>query len=228
MQPPTSSARPKRGGARPGAGRPRARFRRDVPHRARPELSPRHPVHVTLRLARHRRLSLRRRDLYDAFRRVIARDLGRDDFRVVHLSIQHHHLHLLVEAANKRALSRGMQGFAISAARAINDGGCGQVFAHRYHATQITTARQARNALAYVLNNWRRHREDFANGRRLAQKLDVYSSAVMFRGWTEWFGIPAGYEPLPVSPPRTKLLRFDWELFGRIDPDECPGPLAGV
>jgi hypothetical protein len=29
--------------------------------------------------------------------------------------------------------------------------GC-QLFSHRYHAVQITTARQARNALAYVLN----------------------------------------------------------------------------
>ena len=41
-------------------------------------------------------------------------------FRIVHLSIQRTHLHLIVEARNRTALSKGMQGFLISAARGIN------------------------------------------------------------------------------------------------------------
>ena len=36
----------------------------------------------------------------------------------------------------------------------------GKVFQFRYHRVDITTPRQMRCALAYVLNNWRRHRED--------------------------------------------------------------------
>jgi len=46
-------------------------------------------------------------------------------------------------------------------ARAINraTGSCDDVFADRYHSSQIRTASYARHALAYVLNNWRRHRE---------------------------------------------------------------------
>lgn len=32
------------------------------------------------------------------------------------------------------------------------------------------------------------------------------------------------YDPLPVSPPKTSLLKFDWSEYGRIDPFECPGP----
>ena len=108
---------------------------------------------------------LREGHTYRQIRRVLVRYLGRDDFRIVHVSIQHNHLHLLVEAADQEALSRAMQSFAINAARAINRsmGSHGKVFAYRYHATQIRTPYHARHALAYVLNNWRRHREDCAS-----------------------------------------------------------------
>ncbi len=137
-------------------------------------------------------------------------------------------MHLIVEAANRRALSRGMQSFTINAARAINADhtSSGKVWESRYHATQIRTARQARTTLAYVLNNWRRHCEDFANGRLRTAKLDPYASGVSFDGWTEPFAAPADYRPLPVSPPGTRLLCHEWKRFGPLDPHEAPGPLA--
>jgi putative transposase len=212
-----------RGGRRKGAGRKRDRWRSDPPHRARPALSPRHPVHVVLRA--QRKLSWRNGRAYHVIRRVLAHYLGRADFRVVQLSIQHDHLHLLVEAANERALRLGMQSFAIRTARALNraEGACGKVFAHRYHATPIRTARYARHALAYVLNNWRKHAADYANGRQLTAQLDPYSSAVSFAGWTKTFAAPARYRPLPVSPPSTYLLRIGWSRHGEIDPFERPG-----
>jgi hypothetical protein len=105
------------------------------------------------------------------------------------------HLHLIVEAANRKALSDGMKSFATRAARAINNdsGSCGKVFTYRYHSTQIRTARYARHALAYVLNNWRSHREDFANRRMLTAYLDEYSSALGFDGWTMTFARPRDY-----------------------------------
>jgi REP element-mobilizing transposase RayT len=176
------------------------------------------------------RVTLRRREIYQALRGVLARYLGRADFRIVHLSIQDSHVHLLVDAAHRRALSRGMQSFAINAARAFHavDGGCGKVFEYRYYSTQIKTARYARHALAYVLNNWRRHRLDFENGRQLTRKLDPYSSAISFQGWTERFAVPRGYEPLPVSPPGTRLLARDWSRYGPIEPEHRPGPLAWI
>jgi hypothetical protein len=59
-------------------------------------------------------------------------------------------------------------------------------------------------------------------------KLDPYSSALSFDGWTQRFERPANYTPLPVSPPVTRLLASDWARFGRIDPFEAPGPLAFV
>ena len=219
-------ARAKHGGARPGAGRKKT-VKRGGPHRARPALQAHHPVHAVLRT--HEGLGrLRQRNMYRAIRRVLVRYLGRDEFRVVHLSIQGNHLHLIVEARDARALSRGMQSLAINLARAINGvwKRAGAVFAGRYHATQIKTARQARNTLCYVLNNWRRHREDLADARCMQARLDPYSSATSFAGWTVRFVAPAHYVPLPISPPETELLRSDWLRCGRIDPWEVPGPLS--
>ena len=129
----------------------------------------------------------------------------------------------------ERSLERRIRGSwaRTRAARAINGdwGSCGKVFTYRYHASQIRTARYARHALAYVLNNWRRHREDFANGRMLTANLDEYSSALRFDGWTRTFARPRDYEPFPVSPAKTWLLRDGWRRYGLIDPHECPGPL---
>src|SRR5689334_19238483 len=123
-----------------------------------------------------------------------------------------------------------MQRFGIRGARAIQDafGWHGaKVFPWRYHAKQITTPRQARNALAYVLNNWRRHREDVTSGMRAMQaRVDPYSSGISFDGWVgaPRFKIPVDYIPLPTSPPETSLLKRDWRRFGLIDPFEKPGP----
>lgn len=224
-----AGAKKKHGGWRPNAGRKRSReLRYDPSHAKRPELSFKHPVHVMLRTS-WRVPRLRQRKGYHAIRRVLLFCLGGDDFRVVHISIQKNHIHLIVEAANKDALRRGMQRFAIRAARAINAAFDreGKVFAFRYHAKQIKTARYARNAISYVLNNWRRHREDYYEGEQ-DTVFDVFSSAASFAGWS------GGYKPrprdpavlLPVSAPRTQLLQFDWELYGLIDPWEMPGSLT--
>jgi REP element-mobilizing transposase RayT len=207
------------GGRRAGAGRKKTSRRRGGPHRARPELSPRHPVHVTLR-ARKLFPEMRRRDYYAIIRKTLEHYLGRTDFRVVHGSIQNTHFHFLVEASSKRALTLGMQSLTIRLSFALT-GGHGKVFEERYHAVQIRTARQARNTLAYVLNNWRRHRVWVGDA-----PVDPYSSGVTFTGWSErpQFSIPNGYLPLPMSPPQTSLLRSEWRQFGLIDPFERPGP----
>ena len=219
-----------RGGARNNAGRPRTGKCRDAPHRRRPPLSPRHPVHVVLR-ARAGFPRLREGRFYRALRRVLSHFLGREGLRVVHISIQATHLHLLVEATDRAALTRGMQSFAIRAARAINevcDGRSGKVFAYRYHATQITTPRQARNTLAYVLNNWRKHRQDLGSRRAFEAALDPYSSGISFTGWkgAPRYRVPPTYTPLPVSAARTDLLGHTWRRYGTIDVFAKPGPIG--
>ena len=223
----------RRGGARRGAGRKKSVRQHDPPHRARREHASAQPVHVVLR-TQDCVPRLRGGRVFQATHQVLGRYVGRDEFRIVHASIQANHFHLLVEALDRRALSTGMQGLTINLARGINGafGSCGKIFAHRYHETPITTPRQARNALAYVLNNWRKHREDLASPRAMAAKLDPYASGLAFDGWREYgvgdvprFAIPPGYDPLPVSRPTTSLLCSEWRMFGAIDLFETPGPL---
>ncbi|HEX2691863.1 MAG TPA: hypothetical protein VHN14_34875, partial [Kofleriaceae bacterium] len=135
--------------------------------------------------------NLRRRFTFRAIREATLTSARRDDFRIVHLSIQRTHVrsHLLVEADHKDALASGMQGFQILAAKhlnaAVNEGNPGPrrrgtVFPDRYHAQIITSPRQARHALSYVLCNWRKHQEDRA-APMSAWTIDWFSSAVMFR-----------------------------------------------
>src|SRR5262252_5814539 len=109
----------KRGGKRRGAGRPPKGARAGAPHKERPFLHARYPVHVSLRVIGAVG-NLRRRCVYQAIREATLTTARREDFRIVHVSIQRTHVHLLVEANDRGALSRGMQGFQISAAKHLN------------------------------------------------------------------------------------------------------------
>jgi REP element-mobilizing transposase RayT len=192
-------------------------------------------VHVVLRVIGAVG-NLRRRFSYRAIREATFTAAKREDFRIVQLSIQRTHIHLIVEADHERALSSGMQGFQISAAKhlnaAISRGRAGprrrgSVFPDRYHAEIIATPRQARHTLSYVMNNWRKHGEDRAQPMR-RWTLDWFSSAVDFAHWAEygdepflWRG-PATYDPLVVRQPRTWLLRVGWRRHGLISYREVP------
>jgi hypothetical protein len=148
----------------------------------------------------------------------------------VHLSLQQNHVHLIVEAADRMALARGMQGFQISAAKHLNRAFAntegerrkGQVFADRYHATILTSPKQVRHTLAYVLNNWRRHREDRGDvGRAFA--VDPFSSAASFDGWNRQIEpMPDAYRPLITWEARSWLLAIGWRRHGLIDPRAVP------
>jgi putative transposase len=225
-----------RGGKRRGAGRPPKGPRAGSPHRERPFLDERHPVHVTLR-AVEAVGSLRRRRMYHAIREATITTARRENFRIVHLSIQRTHLHLLVEAKDKAALAAGMMGFQISAAKQINRAISkgrpgprrrGSVFPDRYHSEIITSPRQARHALRYVLMNFRKHEED-----RVAPmnewKVDWFSSAAMFPDFVEYgdedgflWRAPPSYEPLLVFRPQTWLLKRGWKKAGPISCREVP------
>ena len=163
------------GGARPGAGRKPSGRRVGVPHRARGDHRARHPVHVTMR-ARAGLPSFRGDKLvFRALRDSLAEG-HKTAFRVVHFSVQSNHLHLIVEASDTSALSRGMQGLTIRTARAVNHAidGRGNVFQDRYHAHELKTPRETRAALLYVLQNWAKHGPGGA--------YDPLSSAVWFDG----------------------------------------------
>ncbi|HEX7843561.1 MAG TPA: transposase [Kofleriaceae bacterium] len=170
--------------------------------------------------------SLRRRKMYKAMRDASITAALRERFRIVHISLQRTHVHMLVEAEAKAVLARGMQGFLISAARNINtalgDGKRrrrGKVFAERYHLEVITSPTRARHALAYVLCNWRKHGED-REGLPSTWLVDPFSSGIVFPDWQElqdkaWmWPIRETYDPLVVFRPRTWLLSEGWKRVG--------------
>jgi REP element-mobilizing transposase RayT len=219
------------GGKRRGAGRKPTGSRPCVSRHARPVVEASNGLHVTLRV-RAEVGCLRKPKMYRAIRAASKVAARREDFRIVHLSIQGNHLHLVVEADTKRALARGMQSFQISAARNINielavDGlrRRGGVFADRYHLVVVRAPTQMRNVLSYCLNNWRKHGDDreFPTWR-----ADPYATGFAFDGWREleqgtalW---PAGsFDLLVVRAPRSWLLRTGWKLAGPISVDERPG-----
>jgi hypothetical protein len=230
----------RRGGPGRGQGRKLAPGkRRSVSHRSRAAFRRSQPIHASMKVLDgvvSKSDGLRKMDIYQAVRRATLTAARRDGMRVVHVSLQSSHIHLLVEADGRSALSRGMQGFAISLAKWINRalwvrGGKrgalrkGKVFADRYNSEVIATPRQARNALAYVLNNWRRHRED--RGEYATKLVDKFSSGICFTGWKERAGrgrwqAPDGFEELVVWEPRTWLLHVGWRKHGLISVYERP------
>jgi REP element-mobilizing transposase RayT len=230
---------PKKGGKRKSAGRKPKGSRPGTPHCKRPEVKLRHPLHVVLRVVPAVG-SLRRRKMYQAMREATNVAAMRERIRIVHLSLQRNHVHLLVEAQDKLALSRGLQGFQISAARNINTllgngrrRRRGRVFTDRYFASAITSPRQARHVLSYTLNNWRKHKEDL-DGVASAWLVDPFSSGISFSGWKELedkhFMWPVGetYDPLFVRLPQSWLLREAWKLSGSISAREVPSQPRAV
>jgi REP element-mobilizing transposase RayT len=223
------------GGKRPGAGRKPTGTRPGESHQARPAHDPRHPVHVTIQVVGSA-AGLRRKDMYLALREATIVTARREDFRIVHMSIQHNHLHLIVEADSKGALTSGVRGFSISAARQVNkaitarggDRRTGRVIGGRFHARPLTSPRAVRNALAYVLSNWRHHGEDRAHFAQ-SWKVDPFSSGAVFFGWKELedspvlWPLPPAYHPLIVFRPRTWLLRSWDRFYPLISVREVPG-----
>jgi len=114
-------------------------------------------VHVTLR-AQGGLPSLRSDEVFGSVRRALGR-ASSARFRLLQFSVQTDHVHVLVEGDDGIELRRGIQGLAIRVAKAINWrlGRHGGVWDGRYHARALRTPREVRNALVYVLQNWRKH-----------------------------------------------------------------------
>ena len=217
------------GGKRRNAGRKPRGEKPGVVHASRAILSGREPVLVTLKVGKHVS-NLRTRRAFEhlvpaffAARRASRHSKGCEGrgIRLAQFSVQHDHLHLIVEADDRTALSRGVQGLSVRIARALNRmmGRTGKVFADRFHDRVLSTPRQIRAALAYVLCNARKH------GRAPRERgwLDPFSSARAFDGWRGISLSPLAATPPVVAPARTWLLAIGWRRGGLIDPDHCPG-----
>jgi hypothetical protein len=157
--------------------------------------------------------SLRRLDIAQAIGASIRRGNTRRGFRVVHFSIQATHLHFVVEGAGRRTLANGLRGLAVRVARAVNRAlrRCGRVMASRYHARALRTPTEVRNALVYVLANFKHHEWD-------VRGIDLCSSARWFDGWRE----RRPDRNAPVAAPITWLLRTGWRRKGLVSVDDWP------
>ena len=134
--------------------------------------------------------------------------------RVNQFSLQSNHVHLIVEADDARALSRGIKGIAVRVARALNRiwKRRGSVFSDRFHARSLRTPREVRTALVYVLQNARHH------GLRLLG-VDPCSSGPWFDGWRQGIVLETGG---PAARATTWLLRVGWRTHGLIGIHESP------
>ena len=161
------------GGKRRGAGRKKT-DKSLVNHVKRPKLNGREPINVTLRLVAGLE-SIRTPGMMRAFARAVtlAKRFG---MRVVHYDFQSNHIHLVVEAESKDALSRGMRSLNTSLAIAIKKVlglvGRGRVFKGRYHMHVLKTPTEVKRALRYVVFNLAKHK-------KCGAIVDPYSSVYM-------------------------------------------------
>jgi len=161
------------------------------------------------------RASGRRAPLERAFRAV----KEKRGFGLCHFSVQHDHLHLVVDVAQKEALSRGMQGLLIRIAKALNrhwHGRHGSVFAERYFARALKKPMEVWRAVRYVLSNARKHGVWFS-----ATQPDPFSSGRWFKHWSQGERVKRPLRSSPVAIDGRYSLYF-WPTWP-IGIDEKPG-----
>jgi putative transposase len=126
-----------------------------------------------------------------------------------------------------------VRSIAIRIARYVNDllSRCGPLWADRWHGRALTSPREVRNAIVYVLANFRKHAT-----RATHAGIDPYSSAGNFDGWRQRAGVPP---PLVESAPylgaavtredapfafvaKTWLARVGWRRCGLVGLAEGP------
>lgn len=132
--------------------------------------------------------------LFAATRRALAAS-SNGAFRVLQFSVQRDHLHLLVEADSPARLARGVRVARTIPIRPRPPAPPEHAIHRLRHPDRepLRTPREGRNALAYVLNNVRKHLGILG--------FDPCSSAAWFSGWRK-APAPARGSP-PVAGART-------------------------
>jgi REP element-mobilizing transposase RayT len=184
VAPRAKKARKRRRGVALGR-RPRAERVGFVSHTAREEHDARHPVHVSMRRVKLAP-SLRTDRVFRAILGQLAR-VKRCGVRVAHYSVQHDHLHLIVEGESRHDLSAQMRKLFSRIALAVNAIAKrrGRLFRDRHHREELDGPTKTRNALVYVLFNDRKHhaQNGGAIDDAMLSDLDDRSSAAWLEGW---------------------------------------------
>ncbi|HET7786255.1 MAG TPA: transposase [Myxococcales bacterium] len=216
----------RRGGKRPGAGRKPKGRRALVSHHGRPRFEKPTAVQVTLRVAGHV-WNLRSRRCFETIETCLAEARERFGFRVIEFTVLGNHLHMVVEADDDEALSRGMQGLNIRIAKALNRlmKRKGRVFADHYHSRLLRSPTELVNAIAYVLGNAAHHYGESGPDRfssrayETPQRSRILShprSWLLRSGWRRARLVPQWLAKNSWPPPWTKEHRPDGSAH-RID-----------
>ena len=164
-------------------------------------------MHVTFRVACSL-ATLRGPRAFRAVEAALWQGAQRFGTALVQFSVQRNHVHLIVEAPEKRALMRAVKGLSVRIARALNRvrGQRGQVIGDRYHARLLRTPTEVRRAIHYIADNGRKHLA--AEGRTVDW------------GWVDPCSSLSPRAPkLPA--PQTWLVRVGWR---RVAPGASLGP----
>ena len=207
---------------RRGPGRPKSKTS-GVSHLKRPELAEKSAVHVTLKVRKHVP-NLRSRRRFSVIKKAFVRFCTGQGFRLVRFSVLSNHMHFVLEADSKKALSLGMQKLSHSISRRLSalnvrenggkvstkagkytesKGWLGKVFADRYHAHVLKTPTEMQHAIRYVLQNAEHHHVYNVN----AEIVDEFCSAA--KGNVGLTTSPLGYllrracDAYPSMPRRT-------------------------
>ena len=140
-----------------GAGRPPIHDA-GIRHTERPVITRPSSLHLTVKI-KSIKADLKNKSILKILKRAIL-NARKQKLKIVHFSLEYDHLHLLVEASNNIELSKGMQSFGVTIAKAINRR-CklkGGVYKHRYDFRKITSSSELKKVLSYIFNNGVKHK----------------------------------------------------------------------
>lgn len=128
-----------------------------IRHTRRPLLKKPSSLHLTIKIEKQKS-HLKNKTILAILKRAIL-NARKQQLRVIHFTLEHDHVHLLIEAENNRVLGKGMQAFGVTLSKAINrlKKLTGQVYKHRYHFRKITSSRQLKNVMSYIFRNGMKH-----------------------------------------------------------------------
>lgn len=138
----------KHGGRRTDAGRRRIKSP-GVAHRRRERVVLRTPLHINFKY----RVGVRNKECLRILKRAILNS-RKHGLRIVHFSLQHNHVHLIVESADNEVLTRGMRSLLVTFAKRVKKG---RIQIERYHLHVLRGPRETKNAVHYVLFNAQKH-----------------------------------------------------------------------
>ncbi len=150
----------KLGGRRKGAGRKRT-IARGVDHKKREIITSSQPVHINIKM----NIPVKSETGLLALEKSIAN--SRRYFHILHYSLQWNHIHLIIEAADNKALFSGMRSFTNTFVKVM---GKGSIQKERYHLHPLKSMKETKNAFRYVIFNEVHH------SKKTSMRADLFSS----------------------------------------------------